>query len=158
MAKLKVYDRLQDLVDVTLLDVPGLQVLYWDFSTEEIKTASLYKTITFTFDGGADVLAGPAPAVYVAEQAMTIVGWTLLAKESGSLTLTVKKATYTDFPSMTSITGANNPALSSAQKNTDSTLTSWTTSVAAGDAIEVDISGTPATIKKAALYLKLRLN
>jgi len=66
----------------------------------------------------------------------TITSWTLLADQSGSAQFTVKKSTYTGFPTTSSIVASAQPKLTAAQKNTDSTLTGWTTSIAAGDVLE----------------------
>jgi len=66
----------------------------------------------------------------------TITGWTLIADQSGSAQITVKKASYAGYPTTASIVAAAPPNLSSARKNTSTTLTGWTTAITAGDIVE----------------------
>lgn len=115
-----------------------------------------YETIAITFDGGGSVLSGASTIYRQVQSAGTIVGWTLLADQLGSLVITVKSCTYENFPTTGSITGANDPTLSSVQKNTDSTLTSWTPAITTDDILEFAISGTPVSVTKATLLLKVR--
>ncbi len=109
-----------------------------------------------TFDGSgsppvANTLSTPIRIPYAA----TIVRWTIAADVSGSAVIDVKKATYSGWPSTTSIAASAKPTLSSAQKNEDSTLTGWTTSVSAGDLIEFKIdSATTVTRVTVTLYLR----
>lgn len=85
----------------------------------------------------------------------TINSWTLLADQSGSITVDVKKSTYSGFPTTASITASATPALSSAQKAQSSTLTGWTTTLSAGDILEYVVTGSPATLTRATLNLKV---
>jgi hypothetical protein len=52
----------------------------------------------------------------------------------------IGKATYADYPSFTSIDGSEAPTLTAQQKNTDPSLSTWTTSVTAGDYINFTLS------------------
>lgn len=122
----------------------------------KIVAANHYETIVITFDGGGSVLLGPAAVYRQVQSNGTIVGWTLLADQSGSVTIDIKKSTYADFPTTSSITASATPALSSVQKNTDATLTGWTTSITDGDILEFLINGTPASVTKATLLLKVK--
>jgi hypothetical protein len=81
-----------------------------------------------------------------------IVSWTMLGDVSGSAQITVKKSTYTAFPTTSSIVASAPPNLSSAQKNTSSTLTGWTTSLAKGDILEFNLDSI-ATIARVMLAL-----
>jgi hypothetical protein len=67
--------------------------------------------------------------------ACTITAWRIVADVSGSAVVDVWKDSYTNFPPVVgdSIAASAKPTLSSAQKNEDTTLTGWTTSVTAGD-------------------------
>lgn len=69
----------------------------------------------------------------------TIQSWTMLADQSGSAQITVKKSTYAGFPTTTSIVASLPPSLTSQQKNTSSTLTGWTTAITAGDVLEFNL-------------------
>ena len=62
--------------------------------------------------------------------------WTLLADQSGSIVVDVKKSSYTNFPTTTSVAGSDLPTLSSAQKNTSNSLTDWGTLWSSGDVLE----------------------
>lgn len=92
-----------------------------------------------TIDGGGAVPGTGSKGYIQVPFAGTIQSWTLLADQSGSAQITVKKSTYAGFPTTSSIVASAQPKLTSAQKNTDSTLTGWTTTVAAGDALEFNL-------------------
>lgn len=93
-------------------------------------------TIGVTVDGGGSVITTGSKGYKVIQEACTITGWTILGKESGSVVVDIKKSTYAGFPTTSTITGTEKPTLSSAQKNQDLTLTTWTTSLAEGDILE----------------------
>ena len=63
----------------------------------------------------------------------------VLADQSGSIVVDVNRSTYAGFPTLTSIAGTELPTLASAQKNQDLTLSSWTTTIAAGDVLEFEV-------------------
>jgi hypothetical protein len=87
--------------------------------------------------------------------ACTILSNTVLADQSGSIAITIKKATYSGFPTLSSIVASAKPTLSSAQKSTDSTLTGWTTNVSAGDVLEIVVDSA-STVTRVTLALKVR--
>jgi hypothetical protein len=93
-------------------------------------------TIGVTVDGGGSVVTTGSKGYKVIQEACTITGWTILGKESGSVVVDIKKCTYAGFPTTSTITGTEKPTLSSAQKNQDLTLTTWTTSLLEGDILE----------------------
>jgi hypothetical protein len=93
-------------------------------------------TIGITIDGGGSAITTGSKGYVYIPYACTINSATLLADQSSSIVIDVKKSTYSGFPTTSSIAASAKPTLSSAQKSTDSTLTGWTTSVAAGDCIE----------------------
>ncbi len=92
--------------------------------------------IGVTVDGGGSVVTTGSKGYKVIQEACTITGWTILGKESGSVVVDIKKCNYAGFPSTTSIAGTEKPTLSSAQKNQDLTLSTWTTSLLEGDILE----------------------
>lgn len=85
----------------------------------------------------------------------TIESWTLLADQSGSIQLDILKSTYANYPTMASIVAAAPPAISAAQKATSSTLTGWTTTIAAGDVLRFSVASA-ATITRVSGILKVR--
>lgn len=107
-----------------------------------------------TFDGQGSVLAtGNATLLYF-NSALTITGIVLLApNESGSIQLAINKITYTSFPgSGSSIVASAPPVISSAQKSKNTTLTGWTTSLAADDILIVSIASV-TTLTKVQMFL-----
>lgn len=95
--------------------------------------------LTIGGDNGAAIVAASVPIIYVSMPvAGTITGWRALADVSGSISITVSKDTYANFPPdfTTDKISASAPiAISSATKAEDTTLTGWTTSVSAGDVL-----------------------
>lgn len=87
--------------------------------------------------------------------AFTIVQWTLVADASGSIVIDVWKDTYANFPPTVAdtIAGTEKPTLSSVQKNQDTSLTTWTTSVAAGDVLGFNVDSA-TTVKQVTLTIK----
>jgi hypothetical protein len=114
-----------------------------------------YQTQYFrwTLDGGGSVLSTATSSALKVDKACIIREALLDADQSGSLTVTVEKATYTTgTPTYSTISSSF--LLSSARSLKDTTLASWTTSVAADDLLRINITGTPATITKATVLLR----
>lgn len=107
-----------------------------------------------TIDGGGSPPATGSKGYVQIPFACTIKSWTMLADVSGSAQITVKKSTYSGFPTTTSIVASAPPVLSTAQKNTSSTLTGWTTAIAAGDIMEFVLDSV-ATISRLHLFLEI---
>jgi len=65
----------------------------------------------------------------------TIQGWSIVGDQSGSIVIDVWKDTYANFPPTVAdtIAGSEKPTLSSAQKNQDLSLSTWTTGLSKGD-------------------------
>lgn len=86
--------------------------------------------------------------------ACTISGAYLFADQSGSIVIDLWKQTYASYPPLVAqtITASAKPTLSSATKYSDTTLTGWTTSVAAGDIIRINVDSA-TTVTQVALLL-----
>lgn len=86
-----------------------------------------------------------------------ITSWTLLADQTGSMVIDLWKDNYGNYPPTVAdtITAAAKPTLSSALKNTNSTLTGWTVTITAGDTIRFNIDSV-SSITRAVLALSLR--
>lgn len=117
------------------------------------------KQITVGFPA---TLAAGQKARLVCEYGFTIQGWHLIADVSGSLSMDIRRCTYAQYDGGSthpapgdSIVGGNGPALSSAIKNTDSTLSGWTTAMSAGDVLEFVVSSV-TTCTFCTLTLKVR--
>ena len=85
----------------------------------------------------------------------TVTANRLQADVSGSVVVDVKKATYAGLPTTASICASAKPTLATAQKSEDTTLTGWTTAVAAGDWLEINVDSV-TTIKRVTLSLTVR--
>ena len=101
--------------------------------------------------GGTTLTTG-SKGFWEVPYACTITANRLFANASGSLVVDVKKATYSGFPTTSSICASAKPTLSSAQKSQDSTLSGWTTALAAGDVLEFNVDSV-TTIVRATLSL-----
>jgi|HubBroStandDraft_1064217.scaffolds.fasta_scaffold00168_12 hypothetical protein len=90
------------------------------------------------FTSTASALSASAQACVVVPFSGTINKVQLIAMPSGSVTVdvrTVAFASYTGPSSTSTITASDTPALSSATRYTDSTLTGWTTSLTANSVV-----------------------
>lgn len=89
--------------------------------------------------------------------ACTITGVFLFTDQTGSIVIDLWKDTYANFPPTdgNSITSATPVTISSASKATDTTLTSWTTSVAAGDIIRVNVDSA-STVTRFTLAIRVK--
>jgi hypothetical protein len=142
IAGLTVPATLNDLSDVSGTPTTG-QVLEYD-GTGWVPYTIPDKTVTVglplvLYDGGGVLTTGVKLSGIEIPFAATITGWTITSLISGSIVCTVNKATYAAQPTYTAISGTEKPTLSSATKNQDLTLTTWTTAVAAGDLLQISI-------------------
>ena len=92
-------------------------------------------SFNFVIDGGNSVITTGLKGFIEWGFAAQIMGWTIMADVVGSIVVDVWKDSYANFaPTVAdSITGSEKPTLSSAQKNQDLSLTSFSTMVAKGD-------------------------
>jgi len=98
-------------------------------------------SITFIIDGAtAEITTGIKGALEI-PFACTINRVTLLADQSGSIVIDIWKQAYADYPpeDAQSITAAAPPTLTAAAMSQDSTLTDWTTAIAAGDVLMFNV-------------------
>lgn len=89
----------------------------------------------FDIDGGGAEIADGVQRLVPCGVAFTITSVTALADQSGDIVVDVWKDTYANYPptDADTITASAPITISSAIKSVDSTLTGWTTAVAAGD-------------------------
>lgn len=96
-----------------------------------------------TVDGAGTVLTTGAKGFRYIEQDCTVTGWNVISDQTGSIIFDVKRAG-------TSITGTEKPTLATQTSNSDTTLTTWTTSLVAGDIIEFVVDSA-STLTRATL-------
>lgn len=93
------------------------------------------RSFGITIDGGTDVITTGIKRQVRVPFSGTIVDWTLLADETGSIVMDVWRSTFAASPPVLagSITGTEKPTIVSAAKSEDAVLTTWNTTVTAGD-------------------------
>lgn len=113
--------------------------------------------INHEFGNGTDVISTGFQGRIRIPFACTIVGVSLLADQTGSIKVDLWKDTYANYPptDADTITGANEPEISSGIKDEDTTLTDWTTSISAGDIIYVNVDSC-STITHCTLVLNVK--
>lgn len=103
--------------------------------------ANLKRPVGITIDAGAsDITTGFKGAAPV-DFSGTIIGWTLISTDdegspvpaTGSIVIDVWKSASYPLTDADSITGGNEPELSSEQEASDTTLAGWSTEVSEGD-------------------------
>jgi len=147
----------------------GGQALNANFTyiADALENISIYSSLTATFNGpgnipspfymgGAVVASGTTVWAEVPANG-SIIRYTLLADQAGDIVIAVKKAAYSSWPTETSITGGNDPTLSSSQSARDETLTDWTTSVNAGDILQFSVTSA-STVCFVQLFLTIQRN
>ena len=118
--------------------------------------AVMVQTVNFVIDGGGSAITTGVKGDLVIDYACTINSATLLADQSGSIVIDIWKDTYANFPPTVAdtITASAKPTLSGAQKSQDTTLTGWTTSIAAGETLRFNVDSV-ATVQRVTLSLKV---
>ena len=102
----------------------------------------------YAFDGGGSPLTGTLDACTDIPFAATITGVTLLSDVTGTATVDVRTAAYASYTgpaSATTITASDTPALTNAVKYQDTSLTGWTTAVAANSVMCFHLTS-PSTV------------
>ena len=120
-----------------------------------VKTASLVCQIN---GGGAVITTGIVkPGDLEVPFDCTIVEWRITADQSGSIVVDVWKDTYANFPPTVAdtIAGSEKPTLSSAQKNEDTNLTTWTTALSKGDWLRFNVDSV-STVTAVTLSITVR--
>ncbi len=127
------------------------------FNWRSVDAIGLPKAVTFVVDGSGTVLTtgtkNPAKIPYGG----TLVGWTLMGKPIGSVTVDIFRSTSgAGLPTVSIIGGGTKPALSTAVENSSTTFTSWTsTTLADRDNLAISLSGiTAVTYVELTLFFK----
>lgn len=98
-------------------------------------------TIGITIDGSGGVIGTGVKGYVQVPFNVTISSWRVFADIAGSIVVDVWKDNYTNFPPIVgdSIAGSEKPTLSGVQKNEDTSLSTWTTSISAGDILAFNV-------------------
>jgi len=84
-----------------------------------------------------------------------IAGWTLLADTSGNIVINIRKSTYSEWPSTTSITGTEKPSLVSQIKNSSDAISTWNKILNKDDILEFYVESSD-TVRKVWFFLKMK--
>lgn len=114
-------------------------------------------TVGITIDGGGSAITTGVKGYVEVPYSGTIEGWTILGDTSGSIVVDVWKDTYANYPPTDpdSIAGTELPTISAATKGQDLALSSWGTTVTAGDVIGFNVDSA-TTITRATLVIRIR--
>jgi len=109
-----------------------------------------------TINGNGSVISTGVMGYVTIPYNCTITGWDIFADQSGSCVIDLWKDTYANFaPTIAdSITGTEKPTLSTQQKNQNNSLTSWSTTITAGDIIAFNVNSA-TTVKRVNVIIKV---
>ena len=122
------------------------------------ETSSFVSAIEFVIDGGGSAISTGVKGEIEVPFACTITAARLVADQSGSIVVDIWKDTFANFPPVDadSITASAPPTLSTAQTDEDTTLTGWTTSIAAGDWLRFNVDSA-TTVTRVTVSLTVTL-
>ena len=123
-------------------------------STGTLNLSTAIKTGTFgiTVDGAGSVPVLGVKNYIVVPYNCIITGWEIIANTTGNVVVDVWK--HTSIPTVgNSITGIDKPRLVAQQINSNNTLTTWSTTVNAGDIIAFNIDSI-STIHSFSVFIK----
>lgn len=120
--------------------------------TVSLDTRILTQSFTIIVGDRVNAITAGTIGCYEVPFACTITKVTLLADQTGSIVIDIKKSSYASYPTTSSIVASAPPTLSSAQKYQDSTLTGWTTAISAGDILEWSVTSA-STVTQVAICI-----
>ena len=112
-------------------------------------------SITVTIDGNGSTITSGVTGFVQVPYNCTINSWDIIADQSGTISVDVLSGVYGNYPPTATIAGSEKPALSTALKNQDTNLTTWTTDLLTGDylAFYVEPSPAPASVTQVVITL-----
>lgn len=118
--------------------------------------SSLKRTIGCVVDGGGSAITTGLKSLVRVPFDGTITGWTVMSDVVGSVVVDVWKDSFAASPPTVadSIAGTEKPTLSSAQKAEDTTLTTWTTAITAGDVLAFNVDSA-STVTRVIVQLEV---
>lgn len=116
------------------------------------------RDISVLIDGAGATIATGLKGFLPIDYACTILQWTLLGDQSGSIVVDIWKDTYANYPPVVgdSITASAKPTITTATKGQSSTLTGWTTAIAAGDILGFNVDSV-TSMQRVTLALKVKV-
>jgi hypothetical protein len=119
-----------------------------------------YDNLQIIIDGGGSTITTGVKADLVVPYNCTVLGWDILGNASGSIVIDIWKDTYANFPPTIAdtITGTEKPTLSSAQKNQDISITTWTaTTLTRNDILRFNVDSA-TTVTRVTLSIRVKRN
>jgi hypothetical protein len=148
-----------DIVGNLSASVITASVITASFSGSHFGTSSTISNTnlrTYRFEIGVSstsTITTGAKGVKTIPYAGTITGWKLVADPSTTMTIDIWKTNNAIPTVANTITAATKPSLTAAQLNNSTTLTGWTTTVAANDVFKINVDA-----NSAATYFSLELD
>lgn len=115
----------------------------------------VYDAIEFMIDNGGQAITTGIKGDIEIPDDFELERVTLLADQSGSIQIDIWKDTYTNYPptDTDTITGGNEPEITTSTKSQDLSLSGWTTSLSAGDILRFNVDSC-STITRVTISLK----
>jgi hypothetical protein len=137
---------------------PGNGYLFWNTDDETLyawdgaawtstrNTVGQLSPIGLVIDGGGATLTTGIKGDIYCPYTGTITAVTLVADQTGDIVVDIWKDSYANYPptDADSITAAAVPTISAGLKAQDTTLTGWTTAIAASDVLRFNIDSVTA--------------
>ena len=116
-----------------------------------------YDTIQFIVDGGGSAITTGVKGDIMIPFNCTVLGWDIVADTSGSIVIDVWKDSYANFPPTVAdtIAGTEKPTLSSAVKNQDTSLSSWTTTLTRNDWLRFNVDSA-TTVTRVTIAIRVK--
>ena len=131
------------------------------FGVAYATTADLTRTLNYVIDSGSFPMGNGPKGTMTVDVTGIIESWTILADSEGNIEVDIEKCSFSDFPNFQSICGTERPTLgiinnSTARKNKDDSLSTWNTTVNAGDIFQFKVNYS-INISRCMVSLKLKL-
>ena len=124
-------------------------------------TADLTRTLNYVIDSGTFPLSLGVKGNMTIDVTGTIESWTIISDTVGNVQVDIQKCSFEDFPNFVSICGTELPTIgvlnqSTGRKNKDDDLSTWNTTVTAGDVFQFELKHA-VDITRFVISLKLKL-
>jgi hypothetical protein len=117
----------------------------------QVLEATSQRVVNVVIDGGGVAITTGTKGEAITPKAR-ITGWTVVADQTGSIVVDIQRST--GGGAYSTITGSEKPTLSSAVTASDTTLTSWSPDVLAGDKLRFIVDSV-ATVQRVTVSLYL---
>lgn len=118
--------------------------------------SGLTSAIVYVIDGGGSAITTGVKGDLVIPFGCTVSEWSLVADQTGSITVDIWRDTFGNYPPTVAdtITGSALPTISSSNRNSSTVLTGWSTSIASGSTLRFNVNSASA-ITRATLTLRV---